>query len=420
MSSTTTLRRALLGSLSILLLLPAATATAQEGASARITSVTAADGQARYAVAEYREAAVQGKRVWVNNRVDDTVEATPAVEAMQPFTVGGLTADAQSLIGDRREMFELNSLGGSSFTDLEARYGSYTAGLLNVQAQTSGNQLDGFLRSNQAEISKKLPELGRLQATDVKGLNQQLSLKGLTFSSGQDAHTLARRIDAMPSSPDKVVTQAGANWAQQAQSLRMPALKAPASGGAPRVSEEALMFGLFANKSLTALSTDRPDLFAQVQSSGLSNPAAQEAWRRSMLSAHQTTAQPLSSSLSDPCSASFLTAMSTGSSSAARQVGGRDCGSCVATGLAASSYMTRLFDRSGNTTFFDPSDNRIYPQEWTNTKPWAQSLLDPNGTASRPNPTSRSNALNCSAPSATTDAARTVLPGVFSQLSQGR
>jgi hypothetical protein len=297
-------------------------------------------------------------------------------------------------------------------------YGTLSAALIDLYAKGAGQSVEQFLSAQAPTLPSTFASVDK--PMDMRDLDRQLRGQGLSFDGKKvsDLSGWMRSLSAKPS-PDSAVAIQASRWASEAMKLQMPAVSAPKMT-TPGMPNDALMFGLFANRSLTAMATDHPDLFGEVSRSGLTSEAGKTAWRSSMLQAWDSIDRGLESNLLDRCSAGFMAGMASGSSKTASRIGG-DCGTCVASGLASHSYMNRLWDAAGNgnTTLFDHNDSTVNISEWGSMQNWmvdalAQGnakMLPGTGTGGSTKPAT----TGCSSPAAA-DTLSSTLPGVFGQL----
>jgi hypothetical protein len=301
---------------------------------------------------------------------------------------------------------------------ITGEYGTFSAALVGLYASRAGVGVDEFLALKGPELPQPL-SMAR-GALDAKSLDASLRSQGLSFNGRKvsDLSAWANQLATKPS-PDSAVTLAASRWAAEAMRLQMPRLNDPKLA-APGVPQDALMFGLFANRSLTALATDHPDIFAEVSRSGLGTSAQRDAWGTSMLRAWDSVNQGLDTTLLDPCSASFMAGMASGSARTAASSGGRQCGGCAATGLAAHHYMNRLFaGPEGNSTLIGNTlDGSLNATEWGAMQGWIGNGVvqgNPQATA----PSAKAPTAACSV-GVSGDRVAPALTGVFGQLTNRR
>lgn len=256
-----------------------------------------------------------------------------------------------------------------------ASFSTLSAALVGEFADRQGVTVETFLAANAMNGPSVLP--GVDGALDVASLDQRLAAGGLSFDGTKVSSLRAWTADLAASpSVDSAVTLLAAGWAEQALGTAMPKLKGPGSLGQATLSDESLLFGLFAKESLTDLVANHPDVFGQVTRTGLGTPAGQQKFRDSMLTTWDRIDGGLGAGLLDGCSAGFMAVMASGDP-AAGKIGGSDCGGCAAAGLGANHMMNRLFDfgTGANSTLFQPGDDMLAMQEWVALQDWVAGAL---------------------------------------------
>lgn len=341
-----------------------------------------------------------------------------------PSTVAGTPTSTTSTIVPVPEPLA----GVDGMADLRSRYSSLSGALIAFYAHQSGQPLSSFMATNGPAVSALTgTTLSGAQAiNDVGGLNAAMA-GGM---AGKDFNSYTTTLSERGSSIDAAVINAGATWAQELSQLRAPALTQPTmpnmdTSAATAIPAEGLVFGMFLDKSLTAMVTDFPDLFAQTRASGIGTPGAQAAWNRSMTQALASSRPDFTAMLPSPCHGVMLTAMASGDAGHARTTagaGGAGCGSCLATGLYLNSQVSRLFNPSSTTTQSNPTDKVIPPAEWNRMQGWQQNLIkDQNpqlssGLDASLRSTGTGAECSSSKPAAKA-AAKVTLPGVFASLN---
>lgn len=263
-------------------------------------------------------------------------------------------------------------------------------------------------------------------ASTVAELDAALKGAGLALDTSgfKDLNSLARGVAAKSNTIDGAVTIAGAQWMTKLGQLRTPALGTPKAQSAqmPGLPKSALAFGLFADKSLTRAMSSSPELFAQVQRSGVGSSALAKSWQQSMAQTWAASGKDFSKVLPDPCTGGMLSVMATGNPHSASKSGARGCSTaCITGGLYLNSQTTSLFS-SGVAS----SQGNPYSSMWNTTtlnglQPWqqkqllaqnpslAKSILNPDGGGA--------SSAACSASSTASSSALTsTLPGVFKNL----
>jgi len=304
------------------------------------------------------------------------------------------------------------------------QFDSLAAAMLQFYAAKSGVGLQGLLQSNSPQVANILgspvlaAQIGPVATTQDLQARLKLSGASFDFSSMGNVDDLFAEINAKAGTIDGKVTLFGAEYATKLGQMRMPALTLPTLGtsGLPsagsQIPVEGLTFGLFMNASLTNLVANHPDVFAQVQTSGLGTPAALAAWKASMLQAGTTTGSNLSR-LPMPCIAEMLNGMASGVSSGSSSA----CGSCAIAGSYLHNQAAKLLDPSANTAL--PGSSSSDPSQ---TQPWLQDALQQAnpGLSAQLNQVFAPNAsiASCaSASSATLSTLTAALPGLFANLN---
>jgi hypothetical protein len=260
----------------------------------------------------------------------------------------------------------------------------------------------------------------------------QTSFTGNELAGASDPFAALRERAASPlPTLEQAVVLSGASWgaslaewATSPRELPVPVLGAlPTPSVAVALPPEGFGTGMMLERSLSSLVSSHPEVFAQVRSTGLGTEAAGQAWRESMLNAYNATNADRSLSLIDPCSASFLGAMASGSAATGRSIGGDRCNPCVVAGIYVHGQMGRLFDPGSTSTLFDPSDGVMPPAEWDSLPEWQRQVLinqNPSLSEQLSSSMSRSSTTgSCASASAVIDkAAPSVLPGIWSNIGK--
>lgn len=365
------------------------------------------------------------------------VQQLPTVATIPVAPVTPFSADFSSSVG-------ILGVGGAEMQALADRYSSLSGALVWYYAGQQGLSVGDYLKTNPTQAAsllglqdpqqlEALPEdLGKDEegAADLGALNRQLNAAGLTLDSRNydDLDEYGTAVASKANSIDAAVISAGATWAQQLGALRTPALTnptAPGVNGTPATSmpKEGLIFGMFLDRSLTALVSDHPNIFAQVQSSGLGTPESQQAWRSSMQKALAGSQADFSSMLPSQSGAALLSAMASGDPQAAAKLGISGQSSCVSAGLYLNSQMARLFSPQTASTLPNSNDSLLSPSEYGNLQDWQKKLLEqqnPNlSTSLQQSLGGGSGPTGCgAASSATSGALGVTLPGVFANLTR--
>ena len=263
-------------------------------------------------------------------------------------------------------------------------------------------------------------------ASTVTALNRKLAAAGMTVdTSGYSSlDALASQVAANSRTPDGAVTIAGARWVSQLSSLHSAALGTPKASNpsAPGVPKGALPYGLLLDKSLTAMVTDHPDLFADAKKSGLGTTAMSKAWSSSMLKAYTGSKKDFANVLPDPCTGGMLAVMASGNpASAAKATGGKCSPSCVTGGMYLNNQTKSLFDPSRTSQLADPTAPLWNGATYNLFQGWAKDLAvsqNPSLASSLTKKMTQSNPTSgcAAAATATTSTLGKTLPGVFSSL----
>lgn len=303
------------------------------------------------------------------------------------------------------------------------QFDSLAAAMLQFYANKSGVGLPGLLESNSPQVASILgspmlaPQIGSVSTT--QDLQARLKLTGVSFdfSSMSSMSDLFAQVNSKAGTIDGKVTLFGAEYASKLAAMQAPSLSMPALDGSSlptpgsQIPTESLAFGLFVNSSLTNLVANHPNVFAQVQSSGLGSPAALAAWKDSMLKAGTVVGSNLSR-LPMPCVAEMLSGMASGVATATSSA----CGSCSIAGSYLHNQAGKLLDPTANTSL--PGSNNSSP---TQTQPWLQGALqnaNP-GLSAQLNQVFAPNASISSCVSSSTavsGALSNALPGLFGNL----
>mgnify|MGYP007028078803 FL=1 len=230
-------------------------------------------------------------------------------------------------------------------TPLAVQYASLSEAMLSFSANAQNMTLPSFLASDMAGATALVDQVGTLDLSGVSsqtGLRDALSTQGMTLNV-QGVGTFAdlyAEFSAKTFTFDGSVALQSAGYVNEMSALRVPELVMPTGlGPLGSLPVEGLAFGLFVNQSLTNMISDSPDLFAQVQATGLNSDAQLNAFRRSMVSAGTTVGSDLSR-LPMPCLAEMMTAMGSGSSSVTTP----GCGGCASTGAYLHQQAMTLLD----------------------------------------------------------------------------
>jgi hypothetical protein len=305
-------------------------------------------------------------------------------------------------------------LGGPSMGDLTDRYSTLGGTLTAFYAMQTGQPLPEFVASNASGLSSMVgSSVPAGSSASLASLQDQLKSDGVNpLVSATSAQDYARLLSATSTSVDSQVGLAGLSWAQQLASFR---------GGSGKLGPEALAFSAVLSSTLSSMVGQFPDLYAQVRSSGLSSPAAQQAWRSSMLQATSRSGGSLSAMLPSQCYGTMLTAMASGSPSAAGRIGGGSgCGACLSTGLYLNQQLSSLFNPAATSTIPNTADKVLPPAEWNAMPAWQKNIvLQQNPSLATQAASAPSTLGGCSGGSqAASKAVSATLPNVFANLNK--
>lgn len=360
------------------------------------------------------------------------VSTTTSVASSAPTTSSETTVPVETSVPSL--VFEPQA----TMNELTQKYRSLSSALTGHYAVQSDMSLTSFLINNagraQSLTGSSFSNLPANVEMTVDSFDQYLDNQELTLDpeSYLTLNDFARDVANKSDSIDAQVIKASSQWANESSSLRSPSLAAPRAPGVDPnansgVAADSLVFGMFFDRSLTALVSDFPDVFSQAGSAGLGTESSMGAWRQSMLTAADATNQDFSSLMPSPCVGVMLTVMASGNAEAAssQAPAGSDCSPCVAGGLYMNQKLEDLFSGGGIQDPFDYNDIVITEEEWLGADPWLQDLVDPEYGANF-SPESHSAKLfdasnkgsGCaSASSGVAATADSALPGVFGKLS---
>lgn len=260
---------------------------------------------------------------------------------------------------------------------MEGRYASMSAAMATYYAANRGVALNAYLGDNPNALKNLLGSdkvltdvLARAnQAKSPEELNMILSSSGLGLDVNRWTSLTAANADlqAKAASIDAAVVNAGMNWAAALTQIHIPSVQAP---GLPAMSTalatsmpaEGLAFGLFMNQSLANLISNFPDVFSQVQASGVGSPTAASAWKAAMGAAAAGSYSDLSKVVgTSSCGAAFVDGL-TGKSA-------NGCSPCEIAGMYGNAQMTLIFNPSAGSKAIDPSNPAVSATEWANMTP---------------------------------------------------
>ncbi len=294
--------------------------------------------------------------------------------------------------------------GLPTFAEMQASLAKYqgsTAAFSQAYATNAQVPLGSWLNSNAASlaVALEIPVLGTAQPslTTAPQLQEFLANSGfatMAKSWGTNSMDVMRDPIAAP-----IVTRS-MDFASAFASMRLPDLK-----GAQASLSTA---GLFSERAISTLATDFPDVIGQVQAGGQLSPSAMTKWRASMKQAAAASLPNAADGLIDPCQASLLWAMGSGSAAGARTIAGKSCGACIAQGLYMHSGFSNMLNTDVKTSVIPPADFNQIPS-------WRRSAI----VGSNPSIVSTPNfATQGSGCTASTPAASSVISGTLTHLGK--
>lgn len=357
-------------------------------------------------------------------------------------------------------------------TALVDQYTSLSGAMVNLYAQQSGQNLEGYLASQKLMLAGpgtssvdalpadgtldsnftldlasasqsgsllisggQQPALGAgqqlqsLSATSLADLNKQLATAGVALDTAQmtSVSELATAVTKSARTLDGAVTLAAAQWAQDLGTVRMPGLKSPGvrNPGMPTISADALPFGLLMNKSLATMVTNSPNLIASAKTNGLGQPGMLAAWNKSMASAYAATSTSLNSMLASPCVGDMMAVMASGSKASATAT---NSGTCASSCFAAGQYLHNSAGALFNNQMGSMSSNKKNPvggvlnqAALNGMSTWAQGLVksqNPQLTGTSPFAALNGTSASCgpTVSGGAKQTAQSTLPGVFAGL----
>lgn len=244
--------------------------------------------------------------------------------------------------------------------DLLQRYQGTTAAFSQYWATASSQPLEVWLSQNSQRLTTALalPQITSMSSaslpTSTALLQEALSRSGFAASPTASWTTYAKDVQRDPLAGPIVARSM--DFATRAAQMRMPDTSA--------LTASLSTAGLLAERSITAMVTDHPDLISKVQT-GVLSPDSQAAWKKSMKAAATASLPNVTDGLIDPCQASMLWAMGSGSAAGARAIGGKSCSPCISQGLYMHESMNNLITQPQNSTssVIPPSDFNMIP-EW--------------------------------------------------------
>lgn len=311
----------------------------------------------------------------------------------------------------------------TSMSDLSGRYATLSGALVEFYAARDSVPVADFVAANNTNLADLLgrPGVATLSVKDGADLHEQLTASGAASDprglGGFDAW--AADMSAKGSTFESRLAASAASWAASSSAPRMPDLAAP-NVPALASSGPGLMFGLLYDRSLTAMVTDHPDLFASALSSPAGSPEAAKAWRQSMVNAVAATQADPTAGMANPCYGSMLGSMATGVMASTP-----GCGGCAAVGTYLHGRMASLFDPGSQASSSAP----LPPEDMQSVPAWQRgALLDANpgledsflsNAGSIGLSSSNSAGQTCAPPPGTASTALgSALPGVFSSLGR--
>lgn len=240
------------------------------------------------------------------------------------------------------------------------RVPSLAAALLAAAASESGVPLDRFIQDNMA-FSANITglstfSLSSLDTTDIGSLDLSLLGAGAGLPSGMlsSPQTLLSRLAG--DGIDQRTAMGAASFARNLWGLNTPQIP---SAPTPDVDVAALGFGLLTNRSLAAMASEFPDVFASASRNGLGSDESRAAWSQSMQMAFEATEPDLARALPSACLAGMLSVAASGSTGSAEAFTGCS-GDCQAAGLYLNRKMQGMWNPALSST--QPTADGIYTQ----------------------------------------------------------
>lgn len=297
------------------------------------------------------------------------------------------------------------SFGLPTFAQMQASMAKYqgtTAAFSQAYATNAQQPLGSWLSTNAASLATALeiPVLGVAQPslTNTTQLQSFLANSGFAAMSSSGWGTYSKDVLRDPIAAP--IVSRSMDFASAFAAMRMPDVKA--------AQASLSTAGLFSERAITSLATDFPDIIGQVQAGGKLTPAAMTAWQASMRAAATASLPNASDGLIDPCQASLLWAMGSGSSEGARAIGGKSCGACVAQGLYMHSGFTNMLNTNVASSVIPPSDFNQIPS-------WRRAAIAGANPAVTSTPNFTAQGSGCSSSS---KGASTVIAGTVGQLGK--
>lgn len=277
------------------------------------------------------------------------------------------------------------------------------------------------------------PATASLPAAPMLALNQQLVSSGQVPNPAQyqSLRAYGAALVGSGAGADAAVASAGAQWAAQIAALHTPAVATPnaPTPTMPTIPQGSLIFGSYLDKAMTAMVSSFPNVYAQVQSSGVGTPQSQADWNTAMQKAFQATQASPTAGFPDPCAGILLQAMGSGAvqPSAASSASCPQASTCIASGLYMHSKMQTLF-APGVTSTIPTSAPRsgagsvMPPASWNQLPAWQRQVIlsqNPNLKQALAQSTQAASAPSACAGAtpALSGALATSLPGIFSHLA---
>jgi len=321
--------------------------------------------------------------------------AAPAVAQTTPPT---------SVPADQRLAAVAGTNGLPTFAQMQeslAKYQGTTAAFSQSYATNAAQPIGTWLSSNAASlaVALEIPILGTAQPqlTSTVQLQDFLASSGFATAAkgwGSYSQDVLRDPLAAP-----IVTRS-MDFASAFSSLRMPDISSATSS--------LTTAGLFSERAITTLATDYPDIIAQVQAGGQLSPPALAAWKVSMKQAATAALPNVADGLIDPCQASLLWAMGSGSAAGARSIGGNSCGTCIAQGLYMHSGFSNMLNTNTRSSVIPPADFNQIPS-------WRRDAIVGSNPAVVSTPNFTSQGSGCSS---SPQAASTVISGAVANLGK--
>jgi hypothetical protein len=267
--------------------------------------------------------------------------------------------------------------------NFEGRYSSMTTAMAVYYAANRGQALGAFLSDNPTALANLSGSGASMtdiinkanQAKTPEELSRILSTSGMGLDVNSWTSLAAANADikSKASSMDAAVVSAGMSWASALSQIHVPVVQAPGIPAmnttlATSMPTEGLAFGLFMNQSLANLIGNFPDVFSQVNSTGVASPTASAAWKQAMDAAAAGSYADLSQVAGgSTCGAAFVDGL-TGNST-------KGCSPCAIAGMYGNAQLSLLFNPAAGSKALDPKNPAVSATEWSNMTPAQRSAI---------------------------------------------